>query len=95
MQTLALTLIRGDVKELRTLPDALHLRCYILVPICQGVDSVVQQEPLIIECAQSPFLGLCDKREIWFAYEVQRDGMWISAGNRETIKLQCHVQSEV
>ena len=26
--------------------------------ICQCVDSVVQQEPLIVESAESPFLGL-------------------------------------
>ena len=56
MQTLALGLIRGDEKQLRTLPYALHLLCYRLVAICQGLDPFVQKESLIVERAESPFL---------------------------------------
>ena len=61
MQTLALGLIRGHDENLGTLPYALHLRCDILVTICQGVDPIVEQESLIVERADSPFLGLYDK----------------------------------
>ena len=63
MQTLALTLIRGDVKELRTLPDALHLRCYTFVAICECVNPIVQEESLLLQRTQSPFLGLDGIRE--------------------------------
>ena len=83
MQTLTLGLIRGHEKELRTLPSTLPLCCDVLVTICEGVDPIVQQESLIVESTQSPFLGLYDKGEIWFAYEVQGVGMWIIEDNRE------------
>ena len=49
MEALALCLIKRHEKELRTLPNALHLRCYILVPICKSVNPIVQEESLIVE----------------------------------------------
>ena len=49
MEALALCLIKRHEKELRTIPDALHLRCYILVPICKSVNPIVQKESLIVE----------------------------------------------
>ena len=75
MQTLTLSLIRGHEKELRTFPSVLHLRCDILVPICQGVDSVVQQESLIVKRTESPFLGL--KRIGVLCYDLDGQGVWI------------------
>ena len=58
MQTLTLCLIRRYDEDLGPLPYGDNLHCYILLSICQGVDSVVQHEPLIGERAKSPFLGL-------------------------------------
>ena len=68
MQSLTLSLIRRHEKELRTFPDALHLRCYILVPICEGVDPIVQEESLIVKRAESPFLGLNRIGVAWYEY---------------------------
>ena len=56
MQSLTLGLIPGQKKQLRTLPDAHHLRCNILVSICEALNPIMQQEPLIGERAESPFL---------------------------------------
>ena len=66
MQSLTLSLIRGHEKELQTLPDALHLRSDILVPICEGVDSIVQEESLIVKRTESPFLGLNGAGVAWY-----------------------------
>ena len=66
MQSLTLSLIRRHKKELRTFPDALHLRSDILVPICEGVDPIVQEEPLIVKRTQSPFLGLNRIGVTWY-----------------------------
>ena len=71
MQSLTRILIRGHEKELRTLPDALPLRCDILLPIYQGVDSVVQQEPLIGKRTESPFLCLNRIGVICYDLDVQ------------------------
>ena len=66
METLTLSLIRRDEKEIRTLPYALHLRCDILVPISEGVDPIVQEESLIVKRAESSFLGLNRIRVTWY-----------------------------
>ena len=58
MQTLARGLISGHEKELRTVPCAVHLRSYVRVTVCEGVDPRVQQESLIVESEVSQFLGL-------------------------------------
>ena len=74
MQSLTLSLIRGHEKELRALAYALYLRCDILVPICEGVYPIGQQEPLIVERAESPFLGL--KRIGVICYDLDVQGVW-------------------
>ena len=43
--------------------------------ICQGVDPIVQQEPLIVEPAEPPFLGLNRIGVIRYDFNVQ--GVWI------------------
>ena len=58
MQTLTLCLIRRYDEDLGPLQYAHHLQGDLIVPISEGVDSVVQQEPLIVEPTRSPFLGL-------------------------------------
>ena len=58
MHTLALGLIRGHEKDLRKVPYAIQLRCYILEPECECVNPIDQNETLIGECPYSPFLGL-------------------------------------
>ena len=49
MKALALCLIKRHEKELGTIQVALHLRCYIRVPICTSVDPTDQDEYLIFE----------------------------------------------
>ena len=56
MQVLALFLIRGHDENLGTLPHALHLRSNILLTICEGVHPILEQESLILERVDSPFL---------------------------------------
>ena len=51
MQALALFLLCGHEEDLWTLPYAIHLRSYILVPICECVDPNVEQESFIVEGA--------------------------------------------
>ena len=66
MQALTLSLIRRHEKELRTFPDALHLRSDILVPVCEGVDPIVQEESLIVKRAECPLLRLHRIGVIWY-----------------------------
>ena len=58
MKSLALGLFEGHETELLPLPDAFHLRRDVLVSVRQGMDAVVEHEPLVVKRAQSTFLGL-------------------------------------
>ena len=58
MQTLSLCLIRGHDEDFAALQYGYHLRCYILLSYCQGVDPVIQQESYVVERTESTFLAL-------------------------------------
>ena len=58
MDALGLCLIRGHDEDLPTLAYPLHLHTDMILTICDCVDPIVEQESLIRERAQSPFLGL-------------------------------------
>ena len=68
------------------------------MPICQGVDPIVQQEPLIVERAQSPFLGLNRIGVIRYDFNVL--GVWTVKIRRfqsksENIRVSCMVRSRL
>lgn len=64
MQTFTQRLIPEHEQELHTLPYAMHIRCDILVPICQGVDYVVKPVPLIVERTVPVFCIICNWRDL-------------------------------
>ena len=66
MQILTLCLVPRYDEDLRPFTYAHHLRCYIVVPICEGVDPIVQEESLIVKRAESPFLGLTRIGVTWY-----------------------------
>ena len=74
MQSLTLCLIRRYDEDVGPLTYAHHLRCYILVALYQGVASVVEEESLIVERAESPFLRLNSIGAICNDLDVQ--GVW-------------------
>ena len=71
MKTLALCLIRGHDENHWTLPYALPIRCKNLVTRYEVFDPIAYQESLLVERADSPFLGLYGKEVICYNCEFR------------------------
>ena len=56
MESFDLCLMLRHKIQLRTLPHALPLRCYIIVPIDKSVDPITQEESLFLESEETAVL---------------------------------------